>query len=561
MQTNNQYSRVPKSRKKEQYEEVGPATYSKTSVTNMNISASDADKRLNRSPMPLPQSTPMPGSTPPPLPPRQSSLQGLYSSPNNQLRSPIPICEAIAGGYNNYDTPKTSTGSLPPSYDTLPPLPATINHIIENQETKPTVAPKLMPRPKLTPAATASPSISMTLNTLIKEHRNDFPLRVEVTAGYFGESERETFSEGDVLNVHFAKSVTVAVVNCAGKEIKIPLNSAVQFSPLYDPNNNFKEANLGFTFKNIKEVIAAKPTMPVLINARKSHKHGSDAYSVEKGDLLKIIEVKHGKFGGQSLKCLTINGKKEKRLSESCQGDFTTNPDKLKLYLPEITTHIPMPIIAIPSVEEMVDDRTSVLIEAGVITILHLEKEMTLVATLLLDEKTTATFGITKPMMFEIPADLDVLEVQIMEEENGDYESLYADTKEMMQSFDPTIKSDNQVRVGHHSDSSFYFDVGKDASGIELIASEAIYDDLPSVLGERYNRKARTSGEYSYTDRRSMISSVSIDSFNTTQKATNGPLNGSTKSLEKIKTDSEDSVDVSITCIVSIFLIATWCPS
>ena len=561
MQTNDYYSRpriAPKPRKKDPYEEVGPpAILPKTSQTNMDLK----EKRLSLSPaaptrspsshtfqLPLPSlppSSPRPVTTsgPPPLPPRQSSLQSnIYSSPKSH-RSPISKpsdCDLPL-----YNVPRPHSNSLPPSYDSLPPvINSTVPNEIEVTVAEPTTnTPKLMPK---NVSQSVSQSKSMSLNTLAENHQNDFPLRVEVTAGYFGESERDTFSEGDVLNIHFAKLVTVAVVDCGGKEIKIPLNSTIQFSPLYDPNKNFKEATQGFTFKSIKEIIATSPAMPLLVNARKSHKISNPAHSVEKGELLKIVEVKQGKFGGQSLICLAINGSKTKRLSESCQGEFNTNPDNLKLHLPEITTHLPLPQKAVPFVDHnMLDDRGSLFVETGIVTILRIEKEKTIVATLLLDEKITSTYGIEKPVMFEIPADLEILEVQVVIEEESDYEKLYVDTKEMMESFDPTNKS-NQVRIGQ-SNSLYYDDIGKDSSGIELIASEAIYQDVSSLLARKNTRKPQTSdGHYCYTDRRSVMTSVSMDSFDPTRKeiihTKNESLNGSTISL--VKSDSSTEVRI-----------------
>ena len=41
----------------------------------------------------------------------------------------------------------------------------------------------------------------------------------------------------------------------------VPLTSGIQFSPLYDPNDNLEEAKKGFWFKSVADILAMK-TLP-----------------------------------------------------------------------------------------------------------------------------------------------------------------------------------------------------------------------------------------------------------------------------------------------------------
>ena len=94
-----------------------------------------------------------------------------------------------------------------------------------------------------------------------------------------------------------------------------------------------------------------------------------------------------------------------------------------------------MPQIAVPFIN-YVEHRDLPLAESDIVTIVRVETEKTVLATPLLDEKDSETYGVGKPVTFDIPISLDVLEVQIVEE-SDDYEKLYADTREMMENFDP----------------------------------------------------------------------------------------------------------------------------
>ena len=547
------YSR-PRRLGKDSYELVGPPaippktkslkTYSAVDNTAAALKSPTMD-HSTRTPSPAP---PVPTSArpttrtsvttgsgasvtgPPPLPPRMVG-QNQYSSPKGQA--------LLSQNSLIYNIPSSvQCGTPPPSYDTLPPNKVQPSDKGSTRLNAPSLV-KAKPVSRTSSDKPASPSNSMNLRTLVENHQNYFPLRVEVTAGYFGETDRDTFSEGDMLNVHFAKQVTVAVVDYGGgKVMRIPLNSTLQFSPLYDPQSNFKEAKKGFEFKTIKEVITASASkMPLMVHAKRSHKNMTPTHSVEKGDLLKIVEIKHGKFGGQSLICQLLNGKQgTKRLSESCHGEFSTDPESLKLYLAEFTTYFSLPQIAVPFIN-YVEHRDLPLAESDIVTIVRVETEKTVLATPLLDEKDSETYGVGKPVTFDIPISLDVLEVQIVEE-SDDYEKLYADTREMMENFDPT-KKENQIRVGE-AESIYYCDVRDDqrTAGIELIAKESIYQDTSSLLTMRKGFQKPESDEYCYTDRRSLMSIGSPITHKESTLMIPRPFDGSTKSIDKSGTGS-----------------------
>lgn len=438
-------------------------------------------------------------STRPPLPPRKASVPGSSHYGAGGARDSTTTSPQSADRSSLYDIPKSSKMSgvgmggvgRGPSSTSLDAMSVCSLNI----------------------GRTSSPSISyipvsesMTLKQLVAYHQNEFPLRVEVTAGYFGNTECDTFSEGDRLNFHFIKQVSVAVIETmSGQKVKIPLNSAARFSLIYNPNNETKEVLEGFVFKSVKDVLAQKD-MPKVITATKAHGNPSsnNSHSVEAGELLLINEVKHGRFGGQSLICTSLASNKQKRLPENCQGFFTTAPDSVMMYLPEMTKRFELPLKVIVSDiprggkgdgGRVPDSLTA----KELVTIVGIDKEMTLIATPVPDEDESDTDSSDdSSFMFDIPVDLDVLEVQIIEQKNdADFEKLYVDTRLLLNSFDPS-KLDKQVRVGKQDD-IYYTAVheGHKNVGVELLAGEGIYSEPRPVLTNRRTENGIIKSEQS----------------------------------------------------------------
>ena len=472
-------------------------------------------------------------SVPPPLPPRKISqpTSARYSSPKELKTNEPPLSAPLSAP--TYDRPKShvtppeqSVYNVPKSY-----APPSYDSLSNKESMQPSIRPSKGSAKMNSSVGYTVDSDSMSLQQLVDKYQNEFPLYIEVSAGYFGESEKDTFSEGDRLNVHFVKQTTVAVVDSGNKEVRIPLNSAIQFGLLCNPNtNNTKEAAQGFVFKDVKDIMAEKH-LPLLVSAQETHKTSNVAHSVQAGEILRPIEIKHGRFGGQSLICEPLNGGKQKRLSETCRGNFSTNPKDVKLFLPEITSLFALPQRAIPFFENAsFHDREPPFAAYEVVRILRVEKEKTLVATVMMDEKYAEHYDTTSgPIMFDIPVNLEVLEVQIVRPCDEDvYEKLYEDTRYLMESYDPTRR--DQVRIGRPN-SIFYSGIREDrkTAGIELFASECIYQDTKSLLATaRDKQEEKTdSEEYSYTGRESFgigIKSVSPAPPSSMSSTTPSPL-------------------------------------
>lgn len=333
-------------------------------------------------------------------------------------------------------------------------------------------------------------SNSMSLRELTEKHQQDFPLKIKVTAGIFGSSEQDTFSDGDLLNIHFVKQAKFALIEkYGGKKIKVPLNSAAQFGIVYDPENNIKGAQIGYEFRTANQLMAHKP-LPKVVCALQAFKGSSADSSVEENAILVIEDIKTGRrFSGKHLVCtqMTDGRMLKKKLPENCVGRFTTRPDTVKLFLPEITHHFQLPIQVMVFLTSGYDDAFNEgLFSSGeVVKIVSVEVEKTVIATSALEETpSTSPFSAQETTqcespLFDIPIDIPVMEVQIIEPKEEDCEKLYEDTRCLFESYDPTDK-ERQIRIPAGND--LYYSAVRDDKkdeGVELILPENIYMTRP----------------------------------------------------------------------------------
>ena len=340
-----------------------------------------------------------------------------------------------------------------------------------------------------------------------------------------GIASRTPSSEGDRLNVHFAKQTTVTVIeNAQGNKIKVPLNSALKFSILYNAEADLKKSMEGYTFNSVKDILAQKE-LPKVVYVNQTCKTSNPSHSVTKGELLVLQSVKHGRFGGQSLVCESIQTKQRKRLSESCHGVFTTNPINTLLYLPEISAYFTLPVKASVFIVQDCGADIHKFSNGEAVTIQGTEKDRTIIATSVLDEDYTEEqlrliqgsndTESLEPVMFEIPVNLDMLEVEIVKpKSDNDLEKLHDCTKNLIEAFVPTSgpskKKPTIRRIGTKAeDDDIYQYVrgdGQHNAGIELMASESIYQVPPSQV--RPANVASSSG-YDSTDTESICSRAS----------------------------------------------------
>jgi len=95
-------------------------------------------------------------------------------------------------------------------------------------------------------------SDGMHLRDFVEKYSKSFPVHIKVLKGYCGPSSRLTISSSDTYNIHFMKHTKVVSIKDAhDTPYSIPLNSAIEFGLVYDPNDNRSEAINGLTFEKI----------------------------------------------------------------------------------------------------------------------------------------------------------------------------------------------------------------------------------------------------------------------------------------------------------------------
>ena len=241
----------------------------------------------------------------------------------------------------------------------------------------------------------------MSLATFAREHSGSLPIQIECHEGYTDVSDTTLISNGDVLNIHLMKKLDfVRAKSLYSKPFNIPLNSAVRFSILHDPNGNLEEAKQGFTYKKVSD-LTALATLPKVVCVTNAWKRKDEEHFLMIGEVLVVRKVLSKKRG---LKVFSVTVNLKKRLPLECEGGFSTSPDDISLHLSEITSHIPKPFPCRVRLSARDSADLSHLM-GGLLTLLEQRVEPVLVATNVKDETDT---------IVELPVNLPGVEVSII---------------------------------------------------------------------------------------------------------------------------------------------------
>ena len=347
----------------------------------------------------------------------------------------------------------------------------------------------------------SSLSEGMLLPEFVKKYSESFPLHIKVLKGYCGPSSRLTISTSDTYNIHFIKHTkVVAIKDAHDTPYSIPLNSAIEFGMVYDPNNNHSEAVNGLMFTKVSEIMAL-PTPPKVFCALKAFRGEDEKSTLYDNEILVVKQVLKSRFKSKrALKVYSLLTQSEKLLPEDCTGQFTTQPYMVRMHLPEMIEHViyPFPHQAIiflgaevyqnPEMEVQVQDLASSVL-SKVITMCHCMTETSLIASSLITNKRKpySDCDAESADLFDIPVNdenLAGIEVAVLtpntEEET---EQLYDDTRSIVEKFNPTkVRSckDTGSEYSFTAQSLFYSAVrpGCEKMGVEIDTPSSIYANL-----------------------------------------------------------------------------------
>lgn len=273
----------------------------------------------------------------------------------------------------------------------------------------------------------------LTLPEFVSKYHKSLPLPIRVCRGYCGPSEDTSISEGDHFNVHFIKHTTVVLVEMEnGHQYNVPLNSAVPFGPLYDPYKNPSQASKGYTFTKVSDILQL-PELPNIVRARKAHASSNSENSIVANELLLIRRASRKRIGKNQLKVYSLTDKREKTLSESCIGHFSTKPRDVCMYLPDIVKHapdiFPCKAILFPNKET---GNVPAKLASSAVTLMHHSIETSLVVTSALEEEDTQN-----ARMLDIPIDLSI-QVRVATTTELDAQKLARNTAYLYNHFNPS---------------------------------------------------------------------------------------------------------------------------
>ncbi|XP_064395371.1 uncharacterized protein LOC135342551 isoform X2 [Halichondria panicea] len=328
----------------------------------------------------------------------------------------------------------------------------------------------------------------MSLCEFVRDHGQELPLRVRVDEGFCGSDERFIISTGDVYNFHFLKKVKVAsIADAGGVHFSVPLNSSVKFGMLYNPDNDFRKSIQGYSFETVAALTVAK-VCPKLVLSKTECLCTDPKSSVEANELLLITKV--GKTALKRrpfIKVVNLRNKQEKTLYDECEGNFTTTPVALQMFLPELleylTDSLPLQAMLYVTNETQAESEFPLDLTTEMITLTHTSIETSIVATTYWGDDET---GLTEEdfMPLAIPLELEI-EITVLKDES-EAEDLYSNTTTLLNTFDPLkVKDMADARTDQMAQTRFYKNVrkGYETSGMQLEKPTRIYDAVgPSPI-------------------------------------------------------------------------------
>lgn len=429
-----------------------------------------------------------------------------------------------------------------PATEPPPPLPNRINECFQKQaslDTNPVkpLPPKPRPRAKTVPGMSSMPSPAelnwrptgekMTLAQLAETQSDKFPIKIHLLDGYYGQTNRFTLSASDIFNVHFTKHTKVMTTrDSVGTVYTIPLNSAIKFGIIYDPDregtpgavktptqkrkgNKKPEQETNTVFETVADLLALKTLPKVVCASCTSFGGKGDKLTVKRDEILIIKGVykpalKHKK----ALKCYSIQAECKKLLPADCRGNFSIAPERTQIHVLEFANKLKnaLPCQAMMFLSSESDYESPVFrnipkaLFKKPITLINVTMEVALAATSPAIVAGTADppeerYEVTPQekasrvsQLLEIPLDshLGELEAEILEAPSEkETERLYMNTQVILAEYNPRhymVLLDKGSDKINDAQSVFYMAVRSDLgkAGVELRTSQAVYDRVES---------------------------------------------------------------------------------
>ena len=173
-------------------------------------------------------------------------------------------------------------------------------------------------------------------------HSSDLPLQVKISGSLYGVCGTASLVDGDTINLHFLKETScVRVMMTENREVTVPFNSSLEFSPLYKSTGDLADAMDGKEFLSVADLMSADPLPLVICVKGQQHKISSQLAS---GDVLVLKKLKRkGLLSASYIECHNVWRNVDVKLTENTRAQFSTKPHLVKLRLPQFIKHIELP--------------------------------------------------------------------------------------------------------------------------------------------------------------------------------------------------------------------------
>ena len=188
----------------------------------------------------------------------------------------------------------------------------------------------------------------LSVQEFASRYLESLPMQVYVSKGVYGIEDKYCLSTNDICNIHFVKHRDLIEVEDTEHHLtlSVPLNSAIKFGIVYNPQDNENEAMKGYLFPNVADLLTlGYSSLPKIVYACQFHdpeRPGSEPTH----EIMAIREIilpdNPDEF--RKLRVYSITALRERILDENVYGQFSTRPSFLQMYLPEILKYISKPI-------------------------------------------------------------------------------------------------------------------------------------------------------------------------------------------------------------------------
>ena len=273
---------------------------------------------------------------------------------------------------------------------------------------------------------------SLLFPEVAEHHSQSLPMVVEVRSSLYGIGGSTTMLDGELLHLHFLKETDCVKVQVNKRPKKsIPINSTLQFSALYNPTENMDEARQGMVFKSVSRLMSAK-VLPRVVCVTSVPTTRTACSLVTVGDVLAPKDTERKRGGKGHMTCHHIQRKENIKLKESWDIQFSTNPELVKLHLPELLDHVTLPIETVVSMQDTMQwKEVKKAFPNQVCTVLSRNVEASVIATYSQKEAVRS--------ILEIPITFSLLSVRIIQMSSVVRHQLVEETHKLLVEFVPEM--------------------------------------------------------------------------------------------------------------------------